>query len=112
MYNTSALGTGLPFQGGTLCVNPSAIRRAGPTNSEGTPGGASCDGEFVLDMNAFAAGAWVVPDCAGMPSGLPPNNPAAFLLNAGQDVFCQYWGRDSVATGSFLSSGLKYTIGP
>jgi hypothetical protein len=47
-----------------------------------------------------------------MPSGLAPNNPAAFLQNAGQDVFCQFWGRDSVATGSFVSSGIKYTIGP
>jgi len=112
LYNTTSLASGVPFQGGTLCVAPSGIRRGGPTNSQGTAGGANCDGEFTLDMNAFAAGAWSVPDCAGLPSGLAANNPAAFLLLAGQDVYCQFWGRDSVATGSFLSAGIQYTVEP
>ena len=112
LYNTTSLAAGVPFEGGTLCVTPSQIRRAGSTNSKGTPGGASCDGEFALDMNAFAAGAWSVPDCAGLPSGLAPNNPAAYLLSAGQDVYCQFWGRDSLATGSFVSAGLQYTVEP
>jgi len=34
------------------------------------------------------------------------------LLSPGQDVACQYWGRDSVATGSFLSNGITYTVFP
>ena len=89
----------------------SQIRRAGPTNSQGTPG-ANCDGEFAIDMNTFAVGLWSVPDCAGLPSGLTSNNPAAYLTSPGQDVYCQFWGRDSVATGSFVSDGLHYTIEP
>jgi hypothetical protein len=51
LYNTTRLAAGVSFRGGTLCVTPSQIRRGGPTNSGGTPGGASCDGEFALDMN-------------------------------------------------------------
>jgi hypothetical protein len=76
------------------------------------PPGNNCAGVFSLDMNAFAQGAWVVPDCAGAPTATPPNNPAGFLTSPGQDVWSQYWGRDSVATGSFVSDGVKWTIGP
>jgi len=111
LYNTSAAG-GVPFQGGTLCVSASQLRRGGSTNSQGSPGGTSCDGDFSIDMNSFAAGAWVVPDCAGLPSGLAPNNPAAYLRSAGQDVYCQFWGRDTLATGSFVSNAIRYTIAP
>jgi hypothetical protein len=99
LYNTTQAGAPLPFQGGTLCVNPKQLRRAGSTSSMGTPGGANCDGQFALDMNTFAQGAWSVPNCDGTPSGLPANTPAAFLTTSGQDVFTQFWGRDSVATG-------------
>lgn len=112
LYNTTQAGAPLPFQGGTLCVNPKQLRRAGSTSSMGTPGGANCDGQFALDMNAFAAGTWLVPDCAGSPSGLAPYNPAAYLSSPGQDVYCQFWGRDTPATGSFVSDGLRYTIAP
>jgi hypothetical protein len=112
LYNTAQVAPGIPFQGGTLCVDPMSLRRAGPMNSMGTPGNANCDGQFVLDMNAFAMAAWIVPDCAGAPAGLPPNVPASYLTTPGQVVFTQVWGRDSVATGSFLSSGLQYTVGP
>ena len=110
LYNVSQVA-GLPFEGGTLCVDPMGLRRAGSTNSGGTPGGANCDGSFAIDLNAFARGAWVVPACDGTPSGLPPNNPAGFLGNAGTTVFTQWWGRDSVATGSFVSDALAFTIG-
>ena len=112
LYNTTQITPGLAFQGGTLCIEPMGLRRAGPTDSMGTPGGASCDGNFAIDMNSFAQGAWVVPDCAGLPSGIPPNNQAAFLVTPGQSVFTQFWGRDSVATGSFVSDGLGYVVGP
>jgi hypothetical protein len=111
IYNTQTAAP-LPFQGGTLCLDPMGLRRGGPTNSFGTPGGANCDGEFAMDMNAFAVSSWVVPDCAGNPAGIPPNNPAPFLTIVGTTVFAQYWGRDSVATGSFVSNGVAWTIGP
>jgi hypothetical protein len=78
----------------------------------GTPGGANCDGQFSIDMNAFASVSWIVPDCAGNPSGLPPNNTAPFLATPGQAVYTVFWGRDSVATGSFVSDGLRYFQGP
>jgi hypothetical protein len=112
LYNTATVSPGLPFQGGTLCVDAMGLRRAGPTDSKGTPGGTNCDGLFSLDMNAFTVGAWVVPDCAGNPSGLPPNNPAGFLATPGTLIHTTYWGRDSVATGSFVSNALTYTQGP
>jgi hypothetical protein len=112
LYNTAQLGAGIPFQGGTLCVEAMGLRRAGPMNSMGTPGNAFCDGRFALDMNAFAQNLWVVPDCAGAPAGLPPNVAAGYLATPGQAVFTQIWGRDSVATGSFLSNGVQYVVGP
>jgi hypothetical protein len=112
LYNTSSVVPGVPFHGGTLCVTPSGLRRAGPTSSQGSPGGLACDGVFALDMSAFAASAWNVPDCAGKPSGLAPNAPAGFLTSPGQNVSCQLWGRDTVATGSFLSAGLRYIVTP
>jgi hypothetical protein len=114
MYNNQGVVAGLPFQGGTLCVNSMGIRRAGSTNSMGScpPTPIGCAGSFSIDMNAFAQAAWVVPDCAGNPAGIAPNNPAAFLVVAGTTIDCQFWGRDSVATGSFVSDGLSYTQGP
>jgi hypothetical protein len=113
VYNT-ALATGpLPFQGGTLCVEPMGLRRAGSTNSQGMcPPGSNCMGVFSIDMNQFAAGLWVVPDCAGAPTATAPNSPAAYLGTAGTTVHTTYWGRDSVATGSFVSDGLSYDVGP
>jgi hypothetical protein len=63
-------------------------------------------------MNTFAQGMWVVPDCAGAPTAIAPNNPAAFLLVMGTTIDAQVWGRESVATGSFLSNGLSYVQGP
>ena len=112
LYSDQATASGVPFQGGTLCLTPMGLRRAGSTNSMGTPGGSNCDGEFSVDMNAFAQSVWVVPACDGTPSGIPPNNAAGFLMNAGTTVSVQYWGRDSLATGSFVSDGLQYVVGP
>jgi hypothetical protein len=114
MYNNLGVVSGLPFQGGTLCINSMGIRRAGSTNSMGScpPAPVGCSGVFSIDMNAFAKAAWVVPDCAGNPAGIAPNNPAAFLLTMGTTIDCQFWGRDSVPTGSFVSDGLSYVTGP
>jgi hypothetical protein len=100
------------FQGGTLCLESMGLRRAGSTSSMGTPGGANCDGQFSIDMNAFASGQWVVPACDGSPSGFPSSSPAGFLTTVGAAVGTQFWGRDSQGTGSFVSNGLEYVVGP
>jgi hypothetical protein len=50
-------------------------------------------------MNAFA-------------QGLLGGNPNAFLSVQGALVQAQFWGRDSVATGSFLSAAVEYTVAP
>jgi hypothetical protein len=114
LYNNAGTVAGLPFEGGTLCVNPMGLRRAGSTNSMGScpPTPIGCAGTFAIDMNAFAQSMWVVPDCAGAPTAIPPNNPAAFLLSMGATIDAQIWGRDSQATGSFLSDGITYVQGP
>jgi hypothetical protein len=86
----------VPFQGGILCVGV-PLRRSVPVKSGGNP--SQCDGAFVLDMNAFA-------------SGNAGGNPQAYLLVVGTMVNTQWWGRDSVSTGSFLSDGLEYYVLP
>jgi hypothetical protein len=98
LYNTGSQA-GAPFQGGTLCVQATGIRRGGPANSGGS---ATCDGTFAIDLNTFAAGLWPQPS----------NTPAPFLQDIGQRVSVQWWGRDTVATGSFLSNALEYTVCP
>jgi len=103
--NTGRANQPFPSGGHILCLSTPPLRRGGPTDSGGTPG-PNCDGVFTLDMNAFAHGLWVPP------GGQAANNPAPFLLSAGQQINCQWWGRDSVASGSFMSDALEYTICP
>ena len=91
---TNAGPAAIPFQGGTLCLQPAPLRRTSTVISQG-PG--ACNSEFRLDMNAFA-------------SGNTGGNPDAFLQMLGTTVNCQWWGRDSVATGSFLSDGLEFEV--
>ena len=90
-----------PSSGHILCVQ-APLKRGGPANSGGTPGG--CDGVFALDMNQYASGNYN--------PGFPTHNPATFLLTPGQQVNCQWWGRDSVATGSFMSDAIEYLVCP
>ena len=99
LYNTERQVPAASFGGGTLCVRAAGIRRGGPTNSGGS---AACDGVFSIDMNTFAQGLWPQPS----------NNPAPFLLEVGGTVRVQYWGRDSIATGTFLSDALEYVVCP
>ena len=101
---TSAGRANLAFPAGghILCIAPSPLRRGGPANSGGTAG-PNCDGTFSLDMNAFASGNY-------MP-GFPTHSPAGFLSSVGQTVNCQWWGRDSVATGSYMTGGVEYVVG-
>jgi hypothetical protein len=107
IYNSSMVA-GVAFQGGTLCVNPMGIRRASPIDSGGS-GGLNCDGVFAIDMNAFRSFLHVSMGCAPLPG---QTNPAAFLSTPGTDAFAQIWGRDTQATGSFLSNAVGWTIGP
>jgi hypothetical protein len=86
-----------PFQGGILCIDTSPLRRSVQVNSGGTNN--QCDGQFALDMNAFAA-------------GVAGGNPAPFLKVIGNRINAQWWGRDSQATGSFLSDAAEYSICP
>jgi len=110
VYNTSLAPVGLPFEGGTLCVEAMGLRRAGSTNSGGTCAPVDCTGVLSIDMNAFAQGAWVVPlPCGGSP--IPPNNPAAFLSVPATTVHAQYWARFSPGV-SLVSNGLSWVIGP
>lgn len=85
----------LPFQDGTLCVTP-PLRRTPIQFSFGTPPPPeNCTGTYAFDMNA-----WIQ-------SGADP------LLDAGVDVYGQYWSRDpgaAVQTG--LSGGLHFVIDP
>ena len=85
-----------PFNNGLLCISP-PVKRATQIFSGGTPG--QCDGVFATDLNAFTA-------------GLIGGNPAPFLSVPGTVVWAQYWGRDTFATGNFLSQGISFTIGP
>jgi hypothetical protein len=91
--NTGRLAA--PFQGGTLCVN-TPVRRTIAVNSGGL---AACSGEFSIDMNAFAAGAL-------------GGNPQAFLVTPGNTIQAQWWGRDTVASGSFLSNAVEWNVCP
>jgi len=106
LYNSVSQVPSVPFQGGVLCVAANGLNRGGPTSSLGTK--LTCNGELFVDVNTFGRGLWVVP-----PSGaVPSNNPAAFLSAAGTTVFCQFWGRDSTSTGSFVSGALSFVVGP
>ena len=84
------------FQGGTLCLKTPPLRRGPAVNSGGL---STCDGEFIIDMNAFAAG-----NAGG--------NPDPFLSMPGTQVNVQWWGRDSLMTGSFLSDAAEYLVCP
>ncbi|MEO6708295.1 MAG: hypothetical protein ABI054_12595 [Planctomycetota bacterium] len=89
-----------PFQGGFLCLAPT-IRRSTPVNSGGTALPASdCSGVYSIDMNAFA-------------HGLLGGTPSAGLQVPGQQVNCQWWGRDPglpVPNNSTLTNALEYIL--
>jgi hypothetical protein len=100
MYGTQGRNCS-PFGGGILCVKP-PVKRTPGTGSGGNPLPANdCSGLYLIDMNAFAAGA-----AGGTPS------PA--LLIPGTVVNCQWWGRDPgfpAPNNTTLSNGLEYTVG-
>jgi hypothetical protein len=97
IYTDKGAGSA-PFQGGTLCISATGIRRTVPvTDTMGTAG--LCDGTLSTDVAAFA-------------HGTLGGNPAAYLALPGTQVNFQYWGRDTVANGSLLSDALAIGVCP
>lgn len=91
-----------PFQGGTMCL-AGPFFRTPPQSSNGDAAPAdNCTGVWMLDMNAFAAGAL-------------GGAPQAGLSSPGQVVNCQWWGRDpgfAPPNASTLSDALEYSVCP
>jgi hypothetical protein len=115
LYNKVGTSARVPFEGGTLCIPAMDLSRDGPTNSGVScpPAPVGCAGAFAVDMNTFAQGLWLVPDCAGVPPQGPSYAPAAFLLTMGTTIDVQCWGRDMmVPNGAFVSDGVSYVQGP
>jgi hypothetical protein len=90
----------LPFQNGTLCVQP-GVRRAAEVSSGGSPPPAKdCSGVFALDFNAWNAGVF-------------GGNPAPELSVPGTVVNVQWWGRDPgfpAPNDTTLSDALEFTM--
>lgn len=90
----------LPFQGGTLCVQPPTRRGPLVVSGGSSPPTVDCSGRFVLDMDAYASGG---------------GNALPELLIAGTTVNAQWWGRDPgflPPVDTLLSNGLQYTVLP
>ncbi len=92
-YGTSG-SNDLPFKGGTLCVR-GPFRRTPVQTSGGTSSPHQCTGHFTIDFNAR------------IQSGIDPT------LQAGVEVYGQYWFRDPPDTfGVGLSDAIHFTIAP
>ena len=102
-YKSQGSRANLPFQGGTLCVGPTGIRRTPAQSAGGNPSPTNdCSGAYALDFNAFAAGA------AG-------GNPDPGLSVPGSAYQVQAWGRDQgfpAPNNTTLSDALDVTVGP
>ena len=103
MYTPNGAQSALPFQGGTLCIAPSGLKRTPASSSGGNPLPVNdCSGVFSLDFNAFGA-------------GLLGGNPSAALSIPGNTYQCQAWGRDPgfpAPNNTTLSDALDVVIGP
>jgi hypothetical protein len=81
----------IPFQGGTLCVQPALVR----TPLQTSVGTAPCNATYSIDFNAFMA-----------------TSPDPTLV-AGAAVCAQWWMRDpGSASSTGLSNGLAFVICP
>jgi hypothetical protein len=101
-YNLNGGQSGVPFQGGMLCVR-APIQRSTQQYSGGTPPPIQdCSGRWSLDFNAFLRGQDedVVPAAT-----VPP----------GSVVFAQWWGRDpgfAPPNNSCLTDAIEFTMNP
>ncbi len=85
----------LPFQGGTLCVQPPIVRTPQQDSGGNPPPANDCSGTYSFDFNA-----WIQ-------SGVDP------ALVTGVLVDTQYWARDPLDPAGFgtsLSDALEFTI--
>ncbi|MBK8177522.1 MAG: VCBS repeat-containing protein [Planctomycetes bacterium] len=83
LYTVNGGHLATPFQGGTLCLGPTPIRRTPGMGSGGEvfpP--QNCTGSYALDFNAFA-------------QGLAGGTPAPGLLVLGNSYQLQAWSRDN-----------------
>jgi hypothetical protein len=101
LYAVNGTQASTPFQGGTLCLGPSGIRRTPAKTSGGDlelpPG--NCSGKYTMDFNAFA-------------QGLVGGTPAPGLLVLGNTYQLQTWSRDPgfpAPNNSGLSAALDVT---
>lgn len=84
----------LPFQGGTLCVQP-PVKRTPPTTSGGNPPPNDCSGRMSFDLNAWIA--------AG-------SDPA---LTSGTLTYAQFWTRDPGSpSGTGFTDAIEFVIVP
>lgn len=102
-YVVNGAQVSVPFQGGTLCVGPTNIRRTPARSAGGSPPPANdCSGVFSIDMNAFAA-------------GLGGGTPAPALGQVGNLIQVQWWGRDQgfpAPNNTTLSDAVEYETCP
>jgi hypothetical protein len=95
LYTDSGRGS-VPFSGGTLCIgNTPAKRSIAVVDTTGTPG--QCDGTLSIDMNAFATGSL-------------GGSPLPSLTVPGTQINCQFWARDTIASGALLTDALEYFV--
>jgi hypothetical protein len=97
LYTATGRGN-QPFQGGTLCLDLMGLGRGIPVIGTGGTPGPACDARFEIDWNAFASGAL-------------GGGPHFCLGIVGHRIDVQWWGRDSLAHGSYLSDALEYVVG-
>lgn len=95
---TNLGGGNMPWNGGSLCIDPSYLVTVPVTDTVGTLG--LCDGVLSIDMNAFAA-------------GVLGGSPAPFLSQPGTTVHCQFVGRDpGDPFNTMLTAAWIYTVAP
>jgi hypothetical protein len=82
----------IPFEGGTLCVNPPVVRTSLQT-SGGNPPPNDCSGAYAFHFT--------------------PSYMLGQGIQAGRQYYCQYWSRDPAGiAGTGLTDGLAFFVLP